>query len=315
MQRSATSRRPEIARCGCDRRKRTGGNPGDFRKQRKKARIWLMRCKSADRRTRHRTQLFKRGDYFFQPRDCRARQRFPFKHHREPPVQFALDLHGFRVLIGASKKKIANSISQAAGFCFTSDCDRMLSCRIGILDTTPGIRRANKKRTRAIPEKPAKLSRDPSRHERAAVYIRRNHSDGPSLARHYLRLRHRKRVDHAEAGSANIEGAASFARSDARMKLRGQRRIKMMRFAGGDNRIDFICAAIGRAQRIADDLSAERHFVFAVRDVGKRFDSGAFAQLSYRHSESTIDFSGGNDARTKRESRPGNKRGRLRFRL
>ena len=88
-----------------------------------------------------------------------------------------------------------------------------------------------------------------------------------------------------------------------------------MRFARGNDGVNFVNAAIGGLQRSIRRLGAKGDFRFAVNGIGERFDPSAFAQLSDRHSKSTIDVGGRNNARTKSESGPGDNRRCLRLRL
>jgi hypothetical protein len=86
--------------------------------------------------------------------------------------------------------------------------------------------------------------------------------DGARLTGGDLRLSDRERVDETEAGAADVEGSAIFTSADAGVKLGGERRIKMMGLAGGDNGIDLGDGAGGGLERYAGGLGAKGDFGF-----------------------------------------------------
>src|SRR5207245_482182 len=134
--------------------------------------------------------------------------------------------------------------------------------------------------------------------ESAAVDIGGDDSNNSRLARTDERLRDSKRVEEAEAGAADVKRAAIFAREQTGMKLCGERRVIVMRFAGGNDPVELMRAAGGRTQGVLRGRCAERQLAFPFGGVGDGFNARAFAKLAKGHAEGAIDFLGRNDART-----------------
>jgi hypothetical protein len=70
-----------------------------------------------------------------------------------------------------------------------------------------------------------------------------------------------------------------------------------VRFAGGDDPIEFLDAACYSVERLLRSAHAECEFIFIFGGVSKGFDSGAKAKFAgRRHAEGPIDFLGRNFA-------------------
>jgi hypothetical protein len=76
------------------------------------------------------------------------------------------------------------------------------------------------------------------------------------------------------------------------VELRSQRRKAPVRFAGGDDPIEFLRAASRGKERLSRGAGAKREFIFFVSGIRKRFDSGAVAKFSARHAEGLINILG-----------------------
>jgi hypothetical protein len=104
-------------------------------------------------------------------------------------------------------------------------------------------------------------------------------------------------VQQTEASAAYVERATGFANEKLGVELRRQRRITAMRFAGGDDPIEFLSATTCRVERLLCGSRSESEFIFVSGGVGERLDSGAKAEFAGRHTEGAVDFLGGNYAR------------------
>src|SRR5260370_3122068 len=87
------------------------------------------------------------------------------------------------------------------------------------------------------------------------------------------------------------------------MKLRRQRWVIMMRFAGGDDPVELLRSTGGGMQRFLGGPCAERNFVFAIGRMGQRFDSGTATKFAGGHAESAVDFLPEHAARTSYRAR------------
>jgi len=74
--------------------------------------------------------------------------------------------------------------------------------------------------------------------------------DGARLPTRDQRLRHRESVDQAQAPTAHVERRAFFPDLQLGMELRRERRIVVMRFAGGHDPIDLVRGDAGSSQSI-----------------------------------------------------------------
>jgi hypothetical protein len=116
------------------------------------------------------------------------------------------------------------------------------------------------------------------------------HGDGARLTRNDQRLGHGKGIQQTEARAAHVKGTAALASAKFCVKLRGQRGIRMVRFAGGDNPIEFVRGTPGTRKRVLRGSRAQREFGLAFGGVRQRFDAGTFAKLADGHAEGAIYF-------------------------
>ena len=141
------------------------------------------------------TQFLESRDNFFQPRNRRARQRFPFENHSEAAVEFAFDLHRFGILIGAAEKKIANPIGEASRFCSSRSRDGASALASASSAFVPVLAARTRKALAPSPNSPPN---SPATRPGTSVRLWRseaNHGHRASLSGNNLRLRDRKRVD------------------------------------------------------------------------------------------------------------------------
>jgi hypothetical protein len=78
-----------------------------------------------------------------------------------------------------------------------------------------------------------------------------------------------QRVQQAEASAADIKRAAGFASEELGVKLRCERRIAAMRFAGGDDPVEFLGTASRVAERLLRGPRTKREFIFVLRNISK----------------------------------------------
>src|SRR5207253_9619741 len=123
----------------------------------------------------------------------------------------------------------------------------------------------------AVAEQTSKLAGDPAGSERATVNIGSDDEDLLSLPCADERLRDGEAIEQTEAGAADVQGSAIFAHEQAGMKLRRERRVIVMRFAGGYNPIQLLRSTESSTQRFLRGGRGEGKFVFAWGDVSERF--------------------------------------------
>src|SRR5580693_815030 len=119
----------------------------------------------------------------------------------------------------------------------------------------------------AIAEEAAKFTGNTARGERPAVDVGGDDSNRPSLPRAKEGLSEHHGIEQSKASAADIQGAAIFPGEQAGMKLRGKRRIVVVRFAGGDDPVELLGPAGGGLQRFLRRLRAERHFILVFGGV------------------------------------------------
>jgi hypothetical protein len=156
---------------------------------------------------------------------------------------------------------------------------------------------AQDERAGAIAEESAKFPGDTARSESAAVDVGGNDSDGLSLAGPNERVRDCQGIEQSQARASDIECAASFANEQARMQLSRERRVIVVRLAGGDDPVHLLRAAGGGSQSGLRGFSAEHKFVFSIVGVGDRFNAGTAAQLANGHAKRAVDLFRGKNTR------------------
>src|SRR5713226_6884867 len=111
MQGRAARGRAEIAGSFGDGRKSAGRNAALLREQSHEARIWLVRCKTADGAARDATAHLDRGKNFFHAGNRPTRKGFAVELHVETAVFRIADLDGGSVLARATKNKFTEKIA------------------------------------------------------------------------------------------------------------------------------------------------------------------------------------------------------------
>ena len=86
------------------------------------------------------------------------------------------------------------------------------------------------------------------------------------------------------------------------MKLGGKRGVIMVRFAGGNDPVEFLHATRCGVQRFLRCSRAQDKFIFAFSSVSQRYDAGTPAKFAHRHSKSTIYVLCSNDPRASHSS-------------
>ncbi len=71
----------------------------------------------------------------------------------------------------------------------------------------------------------------------------------------------------------------------------------MMRFASGNNPVEFLNAAGPSMQGLLRRTCAKRELIFVFGAMRERFDSGSKAKFAGRHAESQVNLLGRNGAR------------------
>src|SRR5260370_19035661 len=231
-----------------------------------------MRRKTADGAARDAAAQLDGGQNFFHAGDGCPGKRFAVKLYGESSVFFAVDLDSRSILASAAEEEFTEAKA---------------------LTGIAGSGASKNKSAGAVAEQTSKFPGDPAGSERAAVNIGGDHEDRLGLPGADERLRDGKGIEQAEAGAADVQGAAIFAREQARMKLRRERRIIVMRFAGGDDPTQLLRSTGSRTQRFLGGGGGEGEFVLGFGGVGERFDAGATAQFSGGHAEGASDFFGG----------------------
>src|SRR6266571_5079684 len=94
-----------------------------------------------------------------------------------------------------------------------------------------------------VAKEAAEFAGDAAGSESAAVDIGGDDSNNSRLTRTDQRLRDCERIEQTEAGAANVKRGAILAREQTGMKLRGERRVIVMRFAGGNDPVELMRAA------------------------------------------------------------------------
>jgi len=277
MQGSAASGGAEIAPSPGDGRKNFWRDATLLREQSDEAGIRLVGCKTADRAARDTAAHLDRGNNFFHPGYRCTREGFAVELHGESAVFLIIDLDGSGILASAAKEEFTEAITFA-----------------GIAASGA----SKNKSAGAVTEQTSKFPGDPAGRERAAVNIGSDDEDSLGLPRADERLGDGEGIEQTEAGAADVQGAAIFADEQAGMKLRRERRVVVMRFAGGNDPIQLLRSTGSSAQRFLRGSRCEGELVFAFGGVGERFDAGAAAQFSGGHAEGAIDFLGGQQART-----------------
>ena len=186
-----------------------------------------MRGETSDGSPRNSTAQLHGGENFFHTRDGSAGKSFPVKLHFEASIIGIGHLDGRSVLARAAKYKIAKAEAIALA----------------------GGGAAKEESAGAVAEESAEFSSHAVRRKRAAVNVGGYHGDSLRLSRSEERLRDSKGIEQAEAGAPDIERAAIFADEQPGMKLRRERRIVVVRFAGGDDPVDLLRSAVRGAQR------------------------------------------------------------------
>jgi len=268
------------ARGGAEISKRLGDNgklvlrqPALLSKERNKTRIGLVGGQTSKRRAVNAAAKFDLADHFFQSGDGRSRERFAIKVHVEVPVRRILHADRARILTRTAKEKFSESVS--------------VSRRGAVLC-------AQEKRTGTVAEQAAEFSRDLAWPESTAMNIRSNDSDGASLSRSDESLGYSEPVYEAETSAADVQRATVLASKELGVKLRGEGRIAAMRFAGGDDPIQFWNASFRDLESLLRGARTKCEFIFIFSGVRKGFDSGPGAKLSKRHMEGPVDFLGRN---------------------
>ena len=130
-----------------------------------------------------------------------------------------------------------------------------------------------------------------------AVHVSANHSDSVRRPGTDQGLRNREAIQQPQARPANIERVAVLSRQQPRVQLRRERRIVMMRFARGNNPVEFLCSAGRRAQRLFCGFCAQRQFRFVLGGVRQRLNARALPQLADRHAKRAVHFLGAHRTR------------------
>ena len=228
MQRRPTHGRAKVAGCLGDRRKHFQRDSTLFCKQCDQPWIWLVRGKSANGSAWNSTSHLDSADCFFHPRDRRARKRLAVELHVESAVFCIVHLDGRGVLPRTAKEEFSKQIPSLRS-----------AVSVAVKNESAG----------AVAKQPAKFARNSSGSKSAAVDIRGHNGNSLRLSRTNQRLRDCKRIEQTQASAADIQRPAILAREQSRMKLRRERRIIMMRFAGGNDPIKLLRGTIRRTQR------------------------------------------------------------------
>src|SRR5260370_27284410 len=173
-----------------------------------------MRRKTADGAARDAAAQLDGGQNFFHAGDGCPGKRFAVKLYGESSVFFAVDLDSRSILASAAEEEFTEAKA---------------------LTGIAGSGASKNKSAGAVAEQTSKFTGDPAGSERAAVNIGGDHEDRLGLPGADEGLRDGKGIEPAEASAARAPGAATFPRREANTKLRPERRIIFVRFAGGDD--------------------------------------------------------------------------------
>src|SRR5229473_183509 len=214
MQGRATHGRTKIVGNTRNGRKRFWRNTALLGKQGHQAGIRLVGRETADGTSRNAAAQLHRCNHFFHACDRRAGKSLAVKLHIEAAIFCIADLDRSGILPRATKDKVSKNIPCVC---------------------TPRISSTKQESARAVSKEAAEFPSNPAGSKCAAVHVSGDYQNSFGLPGNDQRLRDGERIEQSKARATDVQRSAIFAHHQSGMKLRRERWVIVMRFAGGSD--------------------------------------------------------------------------------